>query len=364
MRNIKIIGAGSIGNHLAHACRQMNWNVNMFDSDNKALKRTKENIYPSRYGKWDNQIKLFNTKNEKQAKYDVVFFGTPPDTHLNLALKELNNKPKILCIEKPLCQPDLQKLQSFVEKKKKFGSKILVGYDHTVGKSATFLKKKLRNFNINETKYIDVEIREHWKGIFNAHPWLDGPKDSYLGFWRKGGGAISEHSHGINIWQFFSSIVGGGKVVEVNANLTYVKNKYVNYDSICFLQVKTENGLIGRITQDVVTSPASKIAKIQLLDKTFEWHCNFDKSCDAVIEKCINKKKLIKFPKIRADDFIQEINHIDKILKNKIVYSPLEFINSLETTLIIAAAHKSAKEKKTVYIKYKNDTNFKKWLKT
>ena len=25
---------------------------------------------------------------------------------------------------------------------------------------------------------------------------------------------------------------------------------------------------------------------------------------------------------------------------------------------------KSAKEKKTVYIKYKNDTNFKKWLKT
>ena len=50
MRNIKIIGAGSIGNHLAHACRQMNWNVNMFDSDNKALKRTKENInYETNY---------------------------------------------------------------------------------------------------------------------------------------------------------------------------------------------------------------------------------------------------------------------------------------------------------------------------
>ena len=72
MRNIKIIGAGSIGNHLAHACRQMNWNVNMFDSDNKALKRTKENIYPSRYGKWDNQIKLFNTKNEKSKTGEIT----------------------------------------------------------------------------------------------------------------------------------------------------------------------------------------------------------------------------------------------------------------------------------------------------
>ena len=60
--------------------------------------------------------------------------------------------------------------------------------------------------NLNEIKYIDVEIREHWQGIFNAHPWLDGPQDSYLGFWKKGGGAISEHSHGINIWQFFTPV--------------------------------------------------------------------------------------------------------------------------------------------------------------
>ncbi len=365
MRNIKIIGAGSIGNHLAHACRHKNWQVDLYDCDNKALDRTRNMIFPSRYGSWDDKINLYNSKNDKIKKdYDVIFIGTPPDTHLNLALKELSHQPKLICIEKPLCQPDLKKLQNFVQKKKKFRTRILVGYDHTVGKSANFIAKKLNKINLNKIAYIDVEIREHWKGIFNAHPWLNGPQDSYLGFWKKGGGATAEHSHGINIWQYFASTIGGGRINEVNADLTYIKKGKANYDSICFLQVKTEKGLIGRITQDVVTTPASKIAKIQTHDHTLEWHCNFDKFGDAAIERRDKKNKLTKFPKVRADDFIQEINHIEKLLKNKIEKSPLEFHNSLETMLIIAAAHKSARVKKTVYIKYKNDTNFKEWLKT
>ena len=40
---------------------------------------------------------------------------------------------------------------------------------------------------------------EHWGGIFNAHPWLNGPKDSYLGFTSKVGGSLCEHSHGLNL---------------------------------------------------------------------------------------------------------------------------------------------------------------------
>ena len=76
-----------------------------------------------------------------------------------------------------------------------------------------------------------------------------------------------------------------------------------------------------------------------------------------------NQKNIKKFPKVRADDFIQEICHIDKILKNNIEDSPLELHNSIETMLVISAAHKSAKEKKTVYINYKNDTKFTTWLK-
>ena len=62
-----------------------------------------------------------------------------------------------------------------------------MGYDHVVGKAAVYASKIFReNFTLNKIDYIEVEIKEHWKGIFDAHPWLDGPKDSYLGDFKKG----------------------------------------------------------------------------------------------------------------------------------------------------------------------------------
>ena len=57
---VKIYGAGSIGNHLSHASRVLDWEVDVYDLDNNALDRMKNIIYPSRYGKWDESIKLFN----------------------------------------------------------------------------------------------------------------------------------------------------------------------------------------------------------------------------------------------------------------------------------------------------------------
>ena len=39
---VKIYGAGSIGNHLAQASRRMGWDVDMCDTDPKALERTKK----------------------------------------------------------------------------------------------------------------------------------------------------------------------------------------------------------------------------------------------------------------------------------------------------------------------------------
>ncbi len=46
MYNVKILGAGSIGNHLANASRRLGWQVTLCDMDPAALQRTKEDIYP------------------------------------------------------------------------------------------------------------------------------------------------------------------------------------------------------------------------------------------------------------------------------------------------------------------------------
>ena len=55
---VKIYGAGSIGNHLSYACRNKGLDVTVCDIDESALSRMKNDIYPSRYGKWDNEIVL------------------------------------------------------------------------------------------------------------------------------------------------------------------------------------------------------------------------------------------------------------------------------------------------------------------
>ena len=69
---VKILGAGSIGNHLANASINLGWEVDVCDIDPQALLRTKNEIYPSRYKKWDNRIRLFETKNCPKRKYDFI----------------------------------------------------------------------------------------------------------------------------------------------------------------------------------------------------------------------------------------------------------------------------------------------------
>ena len=85
MYKVKIYGAGSIGNHLAYACRSRGWGVMMCDIDRQALDRTREEIYPSRYGKWDADIQMATVDSLPQETFDLVIIGTPPDTHMKLA---------------------------------------------------------------------------------------------------------------------------------------------------------------------------------------------------------------------------------------------------------------------------------------
>ena len=58
--------------------------------------------------------------------------------------------------------------------------------------------------------------------------------------------------------------------------------------------------------------------------------------------------------KTRPDDFYEEMKHIDSAIKNKDIYdkSSISLERGLETALVIAAAHLSAKNNCTVSIDY------------
>jgi predicted dehydrogenase len=350
---VKIYGAGSIGNHLANASRQMSWSVDICDIDAVALERTKNDIYPSRYKKWDNQIRLFENNKSPKEYYDLIFIGTPPNTHIQLALEALEQSPKAVIIEKPLCCPDLGdvfKLQEISNQKK---IPIFVGYDHVVGKASEKLTQLLSEDLIGKILTIDFEFREHWGGIFAAHHWLKGPEETYLGNIKQGGGASGEHSHALNLWQYFSNILGAGSVTEVQAVMDIVSDKDVYYDRLCLLNLKTESGLIGRVVQDVITKPSRKWGRIQGENGFYEWECGFENGKDRIIQKINSKREeIFIFDKTRPDDFINELKHIELMVKSRNFNSPISLKNGLDTMRVLSAAHKSNDEKKIVFVDY------------
>ena len=58
------------------------------------------------------------------------------------------------------------------------------------------------------------------------------------------------------------------------------------------------------------------------------------------------------FRKTRPDDFIQELRHIESALASSPMDSGLFIERGLDTMLVVAAAYKAAREKRTVHIDY------------
>jgi predicted dehydrogenase len=353
MKKVKIYGAGSIGNHLAHASRQMGWSVDICDIDPDALSRTKNDIYPGRYGEWDNTINLYQCDEVPVGDYDLIVIGTPPDSHMSLARAAVKDGAKAVLVEKPLCTPDLQGAQDLYDEALNAGCLVFIGYDHAVAKSTRRMTDMLRYMAVGKLQTLDVEFREYWGGIFMAHPWLEGPADTYLGYWKKGGGACGEHSHAINLWQSFAHEAGIGRIVEVSSTMEFVKDGVVDYDSICLIQVRTENGTIGRVVQDIITQPSRKWARAQCEDGYVEWFCGTKPGMDTVVCAANDGEvSTIDIVKTRPDDFLQEMKHIEACMASKEKDSPISLVRGLETMLIIAAAHLSEKEKCPVSIDY------------
>lgn len=340
---VKIIGAGSIGNHLAQACRRMGWDVVIVDNDPRALERTKNDIYPTRYGAWDDAIELFEAGKEPKGGFDIIIIGTPPDSHMKLAIAALEEKPKLLHIEKPLCAPTLDGVDEFVKAREKAPETIvLVGYDHAVAESIEYIADLVKKGTFGKILTMDVEFREHWKGIFGAHPWLAGPWETYLGYWKKGGGAGGEHSHALHLWQYFAAQLGLGSLRDVKALFDMQEDHGAEYDRMAAFLLTTDKNFKGRVVQDVVTYPVRKWIRIQGEKGFIEWYCNGSPDGDLVKYQVEGEDAVEKvFPKKRPDDFYRETLHYADLLSGKIkeADSPLSFEKGLAVMKILHKAH-------------------------
>jgi predicted dehydrogenase len=358
MVRVKVLGAGSIGNHLTYACRGHGWEVTMCDPDAAALERTRRDIYPSRYGQWDDAIRLARPADVATERFDLVIIGSPPDTHMAVALAELDGPaPRILMVEKPLATPDLRGIGQLVSRSAALGTRVLVGYNHRLTRHTQLAAQWLTEADLGPVTTLRVLFREHWGGIFGAHPWLKGPADSYLGFTSRGGGALGEHSHGINLWQYFSKLTGQGRIVEVAAMLDEVEAAGARYDRIAQLSVRTETGLLGSIVQDVVTQPAQKWLRLEAERGNLEWQANADPGHDLVrLTQHGGAVREERVAKQRPDDFRGEIDHVAHLLESPADPSVLELDTGIETMRVIQAALESARTRRVVRVDYQSPT--------
>ena len=355
MTKVKIYGAGSIGNHYAYACYKKGWNVTVTDKDPAALERMRDKIFPSRYGFWDTGINL-ELNNNNNDYFDIIIIGTPPESHLKIAIKILKskNKPKILQIEKPLCTPDLKYLDEFnLLRKKNKDVQIFGGYNHLLTQNTLLSEKIIKNEKFGEVLGLNSYNNEDWTTIFNAHFWLKSPKESYLGFYKKGGGALCEHSHALSAWLHYSNYLKLGKLDKVMSKIKLKKINKMHYDESATLILQTNKKFVGTVSQDVITFPSVKKVRIQFSNGYLETYINYDKDNDAVIFACNKKQRKYLIKKKRPDDFLGVINHLDKAIKEKNLYkaSPISISRSIDTMKVIQSAFLSNKLSREIKIK-------------
>lgn len=326
---IKIIGAGSAGNHVAHAASLKGWDVLLTDIDGDALVRSQNEIWPKRYGYWNKNIVLMDTPSASEITSDVLYIATPPTNHISYAVNN-SRKHKIILIEKPLTSPgfwDIKKINQLLHNNS-FGNifgeaDVLVNYNHLLDPNLYWIQQKIVKKIIGNVTSISVHWQESFETILAAHPWLNGNiLGSYLGYRNLGGGSLSEHSHGLNMWQYLARISGAGRITQVKVESMDVNE---NRDSFNHVKLITEYGIEGDLTQDGYIIPADKSFLVQGVQDNIEYQFRNDR--------------------VRSEDFMNIINHLDWILNHGITcsadMSPLDLSWGIETMMVINAIWKS-----------------------
>lgn len=339
MRNIKgkIVGAGSIGNHLCYAARSLGWEITVTDIDQVALNRMQCEIYPSRYGAWDTDIQMLNPEgekiNSKDFIYDIVFICTPPDSHLKVASEQLfKHEPKYLFIEKPISSPNsTDELKKLKLQANKIGTKILVGYNHRLTPNTKYLVQKIQNNSFGQIKFLRANFRENWEGILKAHPWISGLESTYLGNISLGGGALFEHSHGLDLFLYISKICSLELPKISSISTSRMNSDQLDYDenSICIFEFN--KNILGIVEQNVFTRPGVKMLEIEFEDVSVKWFTN---STNAGVEITDPEGKVLDsliYNKKRSDDFQPQIQHINDLISGSEFYSPIA-ISETEST--------------------------------
>ena len=352
---VKVIGAGSIGNHLGHGCRTLGMDVTICDIDRSALERTRDVIYPNRYGSWDKAIRLATPDELSGEAFDIVIVGTPPATHLKVATAELETtRPGVMLIEKPLAHPSSADIAAFIDTSQQSDTRVLVGYNQRLKPNTKHFVQLSTALDLGQLKGLSSNMLESWDGILKAHFWMKSERDSYLAFTDQGGGALLEHSHALNLFLYLADVLGQGRVTDVVADIEWVTHEDGRYDRDSALSLTLESGLVGTVRQDLHTWPATKEAIASFDKGTLVW--SMGDTSDRV-EHRSTSGDLVEawdFPKTRPEDFIGELQHLQSVWENPTSESPIGLAEGVAVMDVILAAFESSRSGASEAVKVRN----------
>lgn len=345
-----IFGAGSVGVHYARAWSKLGSSVDVFDISPDALRRFQNQIWPERYrGPMPPTINLQRLEDLKpdSRAYDLTIIGTPPPSHAQLTEMAIrNNLSKFVSVQKPIAIPSKEAIRNFLEIEELAritGTTLLSGYNHRYSKAFQALLRGLSNPNWTTGEPISIEVnwRESWDGIMKAHPWLRSPSDSYLGYWSRGGGALFEHSHGLDLGLFIWQRLAHHPPQDLRAEIKWSLDGLYDEDSTVILA--SEN-LTLRVRQDVVSLPADKSVVVR--GGSGHLRVEFSSHEDSIEEERLGDIVSESFQKSRETDFDEEAELVGGIIAGTAASSYAgeltDFSQALGVTILGASAiHKA-----------------------
>ncbi len=306
---VKILGAGSLGNHMANASLKKGWLPTLCDIDKEALRRTKTSTFPQRYGDWDDRIRLASPSEVDEENFDLTIIGTPPHTHVELAIKEIENrKSKRILIEKPLAHfkdPNLDKLMSLSQTLPCF-----IGYNHNCSPGHRKVIELIKENYIGAIQSVQVHTLESYDFILGAHPWLNSVNDTYLGSFQKAGGASFEHSHGIAFGLSILKEIQNELSGQLTGQIEFAPNQ--EFDLFFTFKAILNNGVNFEVTQNFTEKPPIKKALIKGEKGSITWEIPFQQSRDVVTVNTSLDDQVFEYKKERPTDFLYELDLIEQ----------------------------------------------------
>lgn len=245
----------------------------------------------------DNRIKNFDVSELDKKESFLTIIATSADVHIKY-LKKVYNKSNFILVEKPFADYSFSEFYEDLDPE----NKIFVGYNLRFSKVIQYLKKVIRDLDKSGKLYnLNVLNTSHIQG------WRDQPLSQSISLDpNKGGGALLELSHDIDLVNYLMSInFNKSSVNRINLPLNIV-NIDSSYHCLGLSKKNIPFSIFSSFSSHIIKK------KYYLDTKEFTYEVNLIKntvkkySLGSVVE-------VINFEETRDDTFLKQIKNIINI---------------------------------------------------